>query len=155
MRSIHTWLAEYGESHRDPTNKLIHWICVPLIVLSLIGLLWSIPVPEAFGRISPVLNWGMLFLLLALVYYFVLSIPLGLGMAVFSALVVLGVDALQSLPWPLWQSCLAIFVAAWIGQFVGHRIEGRKPSFFKDLQFLLIGPAWLLAFLYRKLRIAY
>lgn len=155
MRSIHTWLAEYGESHRNPTNKLIHWICVPLIVLSLIGLLWSIPVPEAFGRISPVLNWGMLFLLLALVYYFVLSIPLGLGMAVFSALVVLGVDALQSLPWPLWQSCLAIFVAAWIGQFVGHRIEGRKPSFFKDLQFLLIGPAWLLAFLYRKLRIAY
>lgn len=155
MRSIHTWLAEYGESHRNPTNKLIHWICVPLIVLSLIGLLWSIPVPEAFGRISPVLNWGMLFLLLALVYYFVLSIPLGLGMAVFSALVVLGVDALQSLPWPMWQSCLAIFVAAWIGQFVGHRIEGRKPSFFKDLQFLLIGPAWLLAFLYRKLRIAY
>lgn len=155
MRSIHTWLAEYGESHRNPANKLIHWICVPLIVLSLIGLLWSIPVPEAFGRISPVLTWGMLFLLLALVYYFVLSIPLGLGMAVFSALVVLGVDALQALPWPLWQSCLAIFVAAWIGQFIGHRIEGKKPSFFKDIQFLLIGPAWLLAFVYRKLRIAY
>ena len=42
-----------------------------------------------------------------------------------------------------------VFVLAWIGQFIGHLIEGKRPSFFKDLQFLLIGPAWLMAFVYR------
>ena len=44
---------------------------------------------------------------------------------------------------------------AWIGQFIGHKIEGEKPSFFEDLQFLLIGPAWLLGAIYQKLGIRY
>ena len=50
---------------------------------------------------------------------------------------------------------LVLFVVAWIGQFIGHKLEGAKPSFFKDLQFLLIGPAWLLSFIYKKMGIAY
>ena len=62
---------------------------------------------------------------------------------------------LAALATPLWQSCLAIFVVAWIGQFVGHAVEGRRPSFFKDLQFLLIGPLWLLSFAYRRLGLRY
>jgi uncharacterized membrane protein YGL010W len=53
-------------------------------------------------------------------------------------------------PWPVWAICLTLFVVAWIGQFIGHKIEGKKPSFFKDVQFLLIGPAWLLSKVYRK-----
>jgi uncharacterized membrane protein YGL010W len=55
----------------------------------------------------------------------------------------------------LWQVCLALFIVAWIFQFIGHKIEGKKPSFFKDLQFLLIGPAWLLSFIYQKVGIRY
>ena len=51
---------------------------------------------------------------------------------------------------PLWLIGIAVFVGAWIGQFIGHKIEGKKPSFFKDVQFLLIGPAWLMAFIYRR-----
>jgi uncharacterized membrane protein YGL010W len=154
-RGIDGWLAEYGESHRHPTNKTIHWICVPVIVFSLIGLLWSLPVPEAFVRISPAMNWAVLFAMAAVVYYFILSVPLGLGMVAVLA-------GMLSLSWwldgravPLWVISVAIFVAAWIGQFVGHHIEGRKPSFFKDLQFLMIGPVWLLAFVYRRLGIRY
>ena len=50
---------------------------------------------------------------------------------------------------------MAIFVLAWIGQFIGHKIEGEKPSFFEDLQFLLIGPDWLLGAIYQKLGIRY
>ncbi|MEG2033750.1 MAG: Mpo1-like protein, partial [Janthinobacterium sp.] len=50
---------------------------------------------------------------------------------------------------------LGVFVLAWIGQFIGHQIEGKKPSFLDDLRFLLIGPLFVLGFLYRRLRLAY
>ena len=50
---------------------------------------------------------------------------------------------------------LGIFIVSWIGQFIGHKIEGQKPSFFDDLKFLLIGPAWLLSFIYKKIGIKY
>lgn len=155
MKPVETWLEEYGESHRNPINKRIHWVCVPLIVLSLIGLLWSIPVPQVFRDASPILNWGMLFLMASIVYYFLLSVSLGIGMTVFAGLVIYATAWLDRLPWPLWAVSVAIFVAAWIGQFIGHRIEGRQPSFFKDIQFLMIGPMWLMAHLYRKVGIPY
>jgi uncharacterized membrane protein YGL010W len=155
MKNADEWFAEYGESHQDHTNKIIHWICVPAIVFSLIGLLWSLPRPEYFAAISPWLNWGTLFIVLAMLYYAILSWPLMLGMIVISALVIIGNAALARLNTPLWQISLGIFVLAWIGQFIGHRIEGKKPSFFKDIQFLLIGPIWLLGFIYRKVGIRY
>jgi uncharacterized membrane protein YGL010W len=155
MRSIHQWLDEYGESHQNPVNKRIHWICVPAIVLSVIGLLWSLPVPAAFGDISPAMNWAVLFAMAAVVYYFILSVPLGVGAAAGLALLLLAAAALDRLATPLWALSLAIFVVAWIGQFIGHHIEGRKPSFFKDLQFLMIGPLWLLAAAYRGAGLRY
>lgn len=155
MRTPEEWFREYGESHQHPTNKLIHWICVPAIVFSLVGLLWSLPRPGYFIDVSPLLNWGTLFVALAMVYYFILSWRLALGMLLVSTLVIWGNYALDQLATPLWQIALAIFVVAWVGQFIGHRIEGRKPSFFKDMQFLLIGPIWLLGFIYRKTGIRY
>lgn len=155
MRTVEQWLQEYGESHRNATNKTLHWICVPIIVVSLIGLLWSLPTPRAWREISPLLNWGSLFLFASVLYYLVMSLSLALGMVLFVGVVMSCIVALQSLPWPLWSVCLALFVVAWIGQFVGHHVEGRRPSFFKDIQFLMIGPLWLLSFIYRKLRIPY
>jgi uncharacterized membrane protein YGL010W len=155
MRSVQSWLDEYGESHQHPANKAIHWICVPLIVLSLVSLLWELPIPERFIEISPLMNWGTLFLLTALVYYFVLSISLAFGMVAVTGALILATHWLDGLALPLWQLALAIFVGAWIGQFIGHRIEGRKPSFLKDLQFLMIGPLWLLAQVYRWMRVPY
>lgn len=155
MRTITQWLDEYGDSHRHPVNKRLHWLCVPSIVIAVIGLLWSLPVPAAFQAVGPWLNWATIAAVASLAYYFVLSPPLALGSAlVFVAMfaIVLG---LARLPWPLWQTCTAIFVVAWIGQFIGHAFEGKQPSFFKDLQFLLIGPAWLLAFAYRRFGIRY
>jgi uncharacterized membrane protein YGL010W len=128
---------------------------VPIIVVSLIGLLWSLPVPAGWRELSPLLNWGSLFLVAGVLYYLAMSWSLALGMALFVALVILSIVGLQNLPWPLWSVCLALFVVAWIGQFIGHHYEGRRPSFFKDIQFLLIGPLWLLSFIYRKLRIPY
>lgn len=155
LKTPDQWFEEYGESHRHPVNKALHWVCVPLIVLSLVGLLWSLPIPQAFREISPALNWGTAFVMAATVYYFILSISLALGMLPFVVMIVLAVGWLDRLDWPLWSLCGAIFVLAWAGQFVGHAIEGRRPSFFKDMQFLMIGPVWLLGFVYRRLGIPY
>jgi uncharacterized membrane protein YGL010W len=155
MKTVDEWLSEYGESHQHATNKTLHWICVPTIVVSLIGLLWSLPVPQAMRALSPLVNWGTLVLALGVLYYLRLSVSLAIGMLVFVTLVTLAVLGLERLPWSLWAVCLALFVVAWIGQFIGHYYEGKRPSFFKDVQFLMIGPLWLLSFVYRKLRIPY
>jgi uncharacterized membrane protein YGL010W len=155
MRSVAEWLGEYGESHVDPTNKLLHWVCVPLIVLALMGMVWSIPVPAVFTAVSPWLNWATLSAALALVYYASLSVRLAIGIALAFVMMFAILNALAELPWPLWATSLFIFVAAWVGQFIGHAIERKRPSFFKDVQFLLIGPLWLLAALYRRLGIPY
>lgn len=151
MRTVNQWLDEYSQSHRNATNELLHWICVPVIVMCVFGFLLSLPVPAIFSALSPNLNWATLTAALALLYYTALSPMLALGvLAVFFAMFAL-LRLASGLPWPLWQTSLAAFVVAWIGQFIGHAIEGRRPSFFKDLQFLLIGPLWLLSIVYRRL----
>jgi uncharacterized membrane protein YGL010W len=155
MRSVTEWLGEYGASHQNPANKLLHWICVPPIVLAVLGFLWSVPVPTGFAAFSPWLNWATLAAAAAVIYYALLSPALALGTAAAFAALLAVTQELAQLPWPLWATSLVIFVSAWIGQFVGHAIEGKRPSFFKDVQFLLIGPLWLLAAAYRRLSVPY
>lgn len=154
-RTTREWLDAYAESHRHPVNKRIHWVCVPLIVLSLTGLLWSLWVPEATAGLSPLLNWATLFLAAAVIYYLFLSWSLAAGMLVFALVLIAATWALSLLPAPLWLISLVVFVIAWVGQFIGHKIEGRKPSFFQDIQFLMIGPLWLLAHLYDRIGLRY
>jgi uncharacterized membrane protein YGL010W len=158
MRKIEQLLAEYGESHQNQTNKAIHWICVPLIFLSVLGLLASIPshsVANLLGE-SPYANWAGIALVLVLVYYVSLSVPLAVGMMLFGALCLFVLNFLNGFQMaPLWLLSIAIFVVAWIGQFYGHKVEGKKPSFLKDIQFLLIGPAWLMHFIFKRIGIPY
>lgn len=159
MKTIDQWLDEYGESHKNATNKLIHWICIPLIMFSLFGILWAIPVPSQFENVGWWLNWSTIVLALAILFYIRLSIPLFIGFVLIALGIVFGNHALYNLVGenPLLQvvASVMIFVVAWIGQFIGHNIEGKKPSFFKDLQFLLIGPAWLLHFVFKKVGLPY
>lgn len=159
MRKIDKLLSEYGESHQDETNKIIHWICVPLIFFSVVGLIASIPaegVQRFLGQGNPYANWAAVVLILVLIYYVSLSIPLSIGMLLFGLLCLyLARLITQSGLAPLWLVSIVVFGVAWVGQFYGHKVEGKKPSFFKDVQFLLIGPAWLLHFIYRKLGIPY
>lgn len=154
MTDIQTLLTEYGESHQNKTNKTIHWICVPLIVFSLMGMLWSIPAGPLAGLVggtmAPFANWATVFVILALVYYIALSRVLFLAMIPVTAVVLGGNYLVSQSGAPLLWISIGIFVSAWIGQFIGHKVEGKKPSFFKDLQFLLIGPAWLLSFVFGK-----
>jgi uncharacterized membrane protein YGL010W len=140
-RRIDDLFARYGESHRNPANKAIHWVCVPLITWSVIALLWSWTPIAAYALIAA-----------SIAFYALLSPVIAVGMLGVSAalvypLTLLGTHALVA--------AVIVFVAAWIGQFIGHRIEGRKPSFLDDVKFLLIGPAWLLGHVYRRFGIAY
>jgi uncharacterized membrane protein YGL010W len=141
-RDIHTLLVQYADSHRNPTNELIHFVCVPLIVLSLLGIVWAIHPLLALAASAAALH-----------YYFKLSRPFACGMLAMLA-VMLGLLALMP-PFTVLPLSIAIFVLAWIGQFIGHKIEGKKPSFLDDLRFLLIGPLFVLGFLYRRFNLAY
>lgn len=145
MKTLNQWLDEYSASHRNPKNKLTHWLGIPLIVFAIWCALKAIPVGNdlfnpATGAIAVFVG-----------YYLLLSWRLALGMALVSALLYVGVLALEDASGArlIWLAA-AIFVVGWVLQFIGHHIEGAKPSFFKDLQFLLIGPLWLLADVYRR-----
>ena len=149
MPTIHQWLNEYGESHQNPLNKSIHWICVPSIFLSIVGFLYCIKLPFYFANHH--INLALIALLIVLIYYFSLSKTLSVGMFVFAFACLLFCHLMERYFFiPLWAVSLFIFIAAWAGQFYGHKIEGKKPSFLKDLHFLLIGPAWLMSFIYEK-----
>lgn len=146
------WFAEYGESHQHGTNELIHWICVPLISFCVLGFIWTIPVPAGWLEAAPWFNWPLIAIVVFFAFYLRLSPALSAGMLLFMSVCYAGVVALDIFaPWPVWKICAAVFVLAWIGQFIGHTIEGKKPSFFKDIVFLLIGPAWLMSMVYKKL----
>lgn len=154
MTNIQQWLAEYGESHQNDTNKTIHWICVPAIFFSIVGFLYSIKLP--FEITGHRVNIALIAFVLIIFYYFLLSKTLWIGMFLFGSICLLLCHLIElKFFMPLWAFSAVIFIAAWIGQFYGHKIEGKKPSFFKDLQFLLIGPAWLMSFIYKRIGIAF
>lgn len=142
QRQVDALLAKYSESHLNHTNEVIHFICIPAIVFSFLGLIWAAH-PLAALVVS----------LVCLAYYFRLSIPFAFGMLLMSGAMLWILSLLPQ--GRVMEISLAIFVIAWIGQFIGHKIEGKKPSFFDDLRFLLIGPLFVLSFLYRRFHIAY
>ena len=154
-RTADDWFDAYGHSHQNPINKLVHWVCVPLITLTLLALLWSIPTGP-LAEVAPWFNLAWVLVAIAVVFYLRMSVVIALGMFVVTAIAIgLILEWERFVPAPIWPTALALFVLAWIGQFIGHKIEGAKPSFLEDIQFLLVGPAWLLHFVYRKVGIRY
>ncbi|MDI9238695.1 DUF962 domain-containing protein [Lysobacter sp. LF1] len=155
-RPIDRWFANYSGDHRNATNQLIHVICVPAILWSVVALLWCIPAPGSWFRAG---FWAGLAMLATALFYYRASRSLGLGMAIAYVLMGLLTRWLHDTYGTttlLWLG-VGVFVVAWIGQFIGHSklLEGKRPSFFTDLTYLLIGPAWVLAKLYRKLGLRY
>jgi uncharacterized membrane protein YGL010W len=141
VRKVDELFSRYGEYHLDRLNKAIHWVCVPMIVWSVLGMLWSASPMVAYLVVGA-----------SMLFYAWLSPPLAIGM--------FGVIALMVYPLTLLGDrvllvSVAVFLAAWVGQFIGHLVEGRRPAFLEDMRSLLIGPAWLLGFIYKRLGIAY
>jgi uncharacterized membrane protein YGL010W len=153
MKTLDQWFEEYAVSHQNPKNKAIHYICVPAIFFSIVGLLMSIPstfLSNLLRLNQPLIeNWAAVVLIFVLIFYIRLSVSMAIKIAIFSILcLVINFYIGQFVP--LWAFSIGVFVIAWIGQFYGHNIEGKKPSFLKDIQFLMIGPAWVVQNLFSK-----
>jgi uncharacterized membrane protein YGL010W len=153
VREIERLINQYGESHQNKTNILIHAIAVPSIFFVTIALFWSIPVPEFIAKFR--INFAHIFALPALYYYFRLSGPIGAAMTLLTILAFGGIKLILAANIDLLYFSIILFVVMWILQFVGHKIEGKKPSFFEDLRFLLIGPAWWWVHWLKRLNISY
>ncbi|MES2282195.1 MAG: Mpo1-like protein [Pseudomonadota bacterium] len=136
-RRVDELLAHYGESHQNPGNEVIHFIAIPLIMLSLVGMLFALHPWVAYAFVAA-----------SMVYYARLSVVFLITMAVISALAFVIIFAMGRHVLPV---SVAIFVGAWIMQFIGHKMEGKKPSFFEDLQYLWVGPLFVLSKLFIKL----
>lgn len=153
-RPIDAWFAKYSADHQNQTNQKIHFIAVPTILWTVTALLWCIPVP---GTLFGAGAWAAFASFAAWMFYYRASRTLGFGMLAV-LVVMLGIDRyLQERIGlsMLLKVAIAVFVVAWIAQFVGHKLEGKKPSFLTDLVYLLIGPAWVLAKVMRRFGIAY
>ena len=142
MNKLDSLLTQYAESHQNRTNVRIHKVAVPTILFCILGLLW--PVQPAGIPLACVASGG--FLLFALSLDRPLAALLALELAAFNlalwqlyAHVPMGVGL---------AAVGTLFVLAWVLQFVGHHIEGKKPSFLNDLLFLLVGPLWTLHLLH-------
>jgi uncharacterized membrane protein YGL010W len=155
MSETHSWLDRYEASHQELTWPWIYWASVPMVVLGTVGILWSLPVPFEFYEISPLLNWGSAFLMVTAIYYFIISLSLAIGLLPF----LLGVAFFQM--WLQYSSydplrvSSGLFVAGLIGLWLGHRNQRGFGPTIEDLQTIMIGPAWLLATIYRRLGIPY
>lgn len=150
MRTMQDWLDSYSADHQNPTNQRLHWLCVPPIVWTVVALLWTVPVPARFLQPGA---WAVLAMVAAFAWYWKHSHRLGIALLLVFALLALFTAFLFNLLGAVnlrWLA-LAVFVLAWIGQFVGHMYEGRRPSFLTDLSYLLVGPAWLMEKVLRRL----
>ncbi len=153
MRTLSEWYNAYGESHKNPINKKIHYICVPAIYFAIVGLFMSIPnhwLADTLHFQNPYLtHWGSVLVILILIFYWRLSVTTALRILLLSVVSIV-LNVLISSYFSLFYFNITLFIIAWIGQFYGHHIEGKKPSFFDDIQFLLIGPAWVMDNLFAK-----
>jgi hypothetical protein len=155
MTETDSWLVDYGESRNDIANPLVFWISVPLIVLGTVGLLWSLPIPQEFADISPVLNWGSAFLMAAVVYYFIISMSLAIGMLPFA----FGVAALQiwlaNSPYSPYMTSSGLLIASIVGLYLGRFPHGGVTAVLRDIQLMMIAPVWILSNIYRRFGIPY
>jgi uncharacterized membrane protein YGL010W len=155
MTETDGWLQRYEESHNNISYPAVYWAAVPMVVLGTVGIMWTLPIPDEFFEISPLLNWGTAFLMAATVYYFIISVSLAIGMLPF----VIGVAGVQM--WlsqsgfsPL-QVSIGFLVAGIIGLWMGHRDQDSLRPVLQDLQLMMIGPAWLLSVFYRRIGIPF
>lgn len=149
MKTLEQWLQEYDSHHQEPSNILIHNIFVPLITISVFGILWGIRIP-IYDDIS--VSLLIPFLLGGLFFYRKLGEKPFVIMTIVSALIILSFIVLENFM-SITSTSVLIFIIGWVFQYYGHRIEGNKPSFFKDLQFLFIGPLWVMMKFLKKINL--
>lgn len=155
MTLAELWLEEYSKTRPGYRLTPLKWLSVPLLVTGVVSLLWTLPTPAAFEPTADVLNWGTIFVMAAIVYYFIVSIPLAVGTLPFVVGVVAAAAWLDRLATPLWLVGAALAGLGLLGLALDHLRHGRAPPVARELQLLMIAPIWLVAVVYRRLRIPY
>ncbi len=155
MSETDRWLIDYGKNHRDVGIAGLYWLAVPLLVVGTVGLFWSMPVPEAFFNISPFLNWGSAFLMATVVYYFIISMSLAIGMLPFMFGIAVLATWLDASAFPLVWVAAGLTGGAVLGLWLGQYARGGIRAVLQDIQLMMIAPVWLLSNLYRRLGIPY
>lgn len=140
MNKVDKLLIEYSKSHQNMTNKVIHYFCVPLIMLSIIGILMNVTISGV--------NLSLVVLGIVSIYYLILSRKYFMFMFIIFTLMYF-INFYIGIKTNLLIFSVVLFVISWVFQFLGHKIEGKKPSFLEDLQFLLVGPLWVAKSLFR------
>ncbi len=155
MNETDNWLLRYEQNHSELNNPWVYWAAVPMVVTGTVGLLWALPIPAEFYEISPLLNWGSAFLMAATIYYFIISLSIAIGMLPF----LLGLASLHlwltASNYPALGVSIGLVVAGTVGLALGRRGTGGLRAVLQDLQLMMIGPAWLLSVIYRRLGIPY
>lgn len=152
-RNIYRLMAEYERDHQDKTNRLLHFIAVPLIFFCVVAFVTEIPTPAGIEKLPG--GWLLIAVIPASIYYLRRSVTAGVIMIAFTLLCFGIIELLRHAALPVWEVSLGLFIVLWGVQYVGHSIEGKRPSFFRDAQFLLIGPVWVFHKFLRPLGVRY
>ncbi|MGF7079814.1 DUF962 domain-containing protein [Mucilaginibacter sp. UYCu711] len=160
QRPIDLIIDQYDSFHQKPANRIINYICVPVIVFSVVGFVWSLPFPQLkfLGVYNSYLNWASFLIAFIIYYYQRLSPLLSYIMLLLLFVLIFGIVQLQAFDgkgYLLPQVCIFLFIVANIFQFIGYRIEGRKPTFADEFKFMLTAPVWLLSLVLKKFKIKY
>jgi len=148
MTSLDEWTCRYGALRARGPGSVSAWLGIPLVVVSLIGLLWAIPVPEALRAASPAINYATLFIMATFVYYCIMSISLGLGGLVLLMAATVPSIWLTRAGLPLARVALAVFVVAFAWQLLETKRATGRLLVTRNLQYLMLGPIWLLRAVY-------
>jgi uncharacterized membrane protein YGL010W len=161
LRRIDVYFNRLDASHQNPTNRLIHWFCVPLMVLGILGMAWALPFPHIgfLGQYNGYFNWASFIIAFAIYYYLKLS-PL---LSYFALFLLFGISygVMQLAAWehaggpPLALISPLILFAALAGQYIGSKIEGKDESFNDDTRLLHVTPLWMLYSLTKRFGLRY
>lgn len=136
MQTVEALFADYASYHRTKGNKVFHRLGIPLIMLSLIGMLTAVPL---FDVATVRIDAAMVLIAVASAWYFVVEWRLAIAMMAISIGFYFVGAALG-----LWIN-LALFVVGWIFQGIGHAVyEHKSPAFLRNFVHLLVGPLWIL-----------
>jgi uncharacterized membrane protein YGL010W len=159
QRPIDLIIDQYDAFHQRPGNRFINYICIPLIVFSVVGFVWSLPFPSLkfLGVYNGYLNWASFLIAFSIYYYMRLAPVLSYIMLLILFAITFGVTQLQALQkgFLLPQVCIFIFIICNIAQFIGYRIEGKKPTFSDEFKFMLTAPVWLLSLVLKRVGVKY
>ena len=149
------WADRYGALRTSGPTAANAWLGIPLVLMALLGMLWSIPMPDALSQPSAAINAATMWVMASFVYYCILSIRIALGSLLLLVVLMLPSAWLERAGLPIWPFASALFAPAFAWQLVETRRATGKLRIFANMQYLMLGPVWLLRAVYRRAGVPY